>query len=127
MGRILVVDDDRGMAAAIGAALEFGGHQVQIAHDGQTAIALYRQAPADLVITDIYMPDKDGIETILELRDEFPDVKIIAISGGGSIQFDQLPEAALLGAQRVFAKPLDLDRMLEAVRELLDSQARGGT
>lgn len=121
MGRILVVDDDRRMAATLGAALEFGGHKVQIAHAGRTAIALYRQAPADLVITDVYMPDKDGIETILELRDEFPDVKIIAISGGGALQFDRLPEAGLLGAHRVFAKPFDLDRMLEAARELLDS------
>jgi DNA-binding response OmpR family regulator len=121
MARILLIDDDRRFAVALHDALEVAGHEVQVAHDGRTGIALYRRAPFDLVITDIYMPDKDGIETIIELRNEFSDVRIIAISGGGAVQFDQLPEAALLGAQRVLAKPFDLDRMLAAVREVLAS------
>lgn len=121
MARILLIDDDRRMTAALHDALEFAGYEVEVAHGGRTGIGLYRKTPFDLVITDIYMPDKDGIETIIELRNEFPGVRIIAISGGGALQFDQLPEAALLGAHRVLAKPLDLDRMLTAVQEVLAS------
>ena len=83
----------------------------------------YRQKPADLIITDIVMPTKEGIEMIAELRQEFPDINIIAISGGGlGLAEDYLDWAQHLGAQLTFAKPVDLDELSEAVHNLIDKE-----
>ena len=82
MARILLLDDDRALRDVVRMILEEAGHVVNDAPDGRAGVEMYRESPSDIVITDIRMPEKTGNETILELRAEFPDVKIIAMSGG---------------------------------------------
>jgi len=121
MVRILVVDDDKEVRGMLRQMLERAGYEVVDAPDGNVALKLYREQPTDLVITDLIMPDKEGIETIMELRRDFPDVKIIAISGGGRVgPRDYLRMAKMLGAQRIFTKPLDRLELLNAIEELLN-------
>lgn len=118
--RILVVDDEDQIRAMLRQVLERAGYAVIDAPNGRVALRLFREDPADLIITDLIMPEKEGIETIRELRKEFPEVKIIAISGGGQVS----PEAYLdvaegLGAHRTFAKPIAHQELLGAVAELV--------
>ncbi len=90
------------------------------ASDGSEGLILNRSNPADLVITDILMPEKEGIETIREMRRDFPETKIIAISGGGRLYTsDYLKIAQHIGADRVFAKPFEKNEILAAVQELI--------
>ncbi len=120
MPRILVVDDDQDVREMLRQMLERAGYGVSIATNGPEALAEYRGAPADLIVTDIVMPEKEGLETILELRKDFPEVKIIAISGGGRLGPQNYIEmAAAFGAQRTFTKPLDRKEFLAAVSELI--------
>ncbi|MBF0549975.1 MAG: response regulator [Deltaproteobacteria bacterium] len=120
MAHILIVDDDTQVRDMLRQMLEREGHQVSEAADGGKAIKCYREFPADLVITDILMPEKDGLETILGLKREFSDVKIIALSGGGQVApKNYLLMAQKLGAQRILTKPVERKEMLGAVRELL--------
>src|SRR5687767_14027836 len=83
MASILLVEDDEQLRPMLKLVLERGGHQVQEAGNGKEALKIYLRHPTDLVVTDLVMPDKEGLETILELRRIYPDVKIIAMSGGG--------------------------------------------
>ena len=85
MKRILVVDDEDEIRMMLRQILEMEGYEVSDAANGRMAVNLFRNDPTDLIITDIIMPEKDGIETITELRRDYPDVKIIAITGGGRI------------------------------------------
>src|SRR5687767_1549944 len=85
MARILVIDDDRDVRTLVLYELEAAGHEVRAASDGAQGMALQRALAADVVVTDIFMPEKEGIETICDLNAEFPQVKIIAISGGGRL------------------------------------------
>lgn len=119
MARILIIDDDAQVLDMLRQTLEREGHEVMDASNGNEGIRLYRECPADLIITDIVMPEKEGIETIMELKRDFPDVKIIAISGGGRIDPEEyLRMAKGLGALRTFAKPVEREKLLGAVREL---------
>ncbi|OGG46874.1 MAG: hypothetical protein A3F84_00360 [Candidatus Handelsmanbacteria bacterium RIFCSPLOWO2_12_FULL_64_10] len=118
MALILVVDDDASIRVALRQILERAGHRVVDAPDGETGLNLYRQGPADLVITDLMMPSKEGVETTIELRQEFPDARVIAISGVDDIS---LLQASAFGALRVFRKPLDTEKLLKAVEEILES------
>jgi YesN/AraC family two-component response regulator len=121
MARILIIDDDPQILDILGQTLKREGHEVVKAPDGKEGLNLYRENPTDLVITDIIMPETEGIETIMELRRDFPDVKIIAISGGGHIQAEEyLYLAKSLGVQRTFAKPIERDDLLKAVSELFN-------
>jgi CheY-like chemotaxis protein len=126
MARILVIDDDGQVRGAIRRILERADHTVLDAADGETGIRVYRERPTDLVITDIFMPERDGIETIQQLRREFPGVKIIAISGGDRTQtVDLRKDAELLGASRSLRKPFELTELLKAVSELLGEPRPG--
>jgi len=121
MASILIIDDDPQILDMLGQILEREGHEVVDASNGKEGLKLYRENPTDLVITDLIMPEKEGIETIMELRRHFPDVKIIAISGGGQIDAKQyLSMAQKLGVQKTFAKPVVRAELLKAVRELLN-------
>ncbi|MFO7598523.1 MAG: response regulator [Candidatus Desulfacyla sp.] len=121
MARILVIDDEPSVRELLYAMLIDEGYEVVEAADGKAGMRLFRESPVDLVITDLIMPEKEGIETIMDLRRNFPDVKIIAMSGGGIIQAeDYLGMAQGVGAHRVFEKPFGVSDMLKAVRELLD-------
>jgi DNA-binding NtrC family response regulator len=120
MARVLVIDDEEEIRAILRDILEAEGHEVLLAEDGDRGIALHRARPADLVITDIFMPGKEGIETILELQEGFPGLKIIAMSGGGLLQtLEYLRAARTLGAVRALVKPFDHDALLATVREVL--------
>lgn len=121
MPRILIIEDDREVRHLLKLVLERAGYEVSEAEDGQEGIHLFRTAPTDLVITDLIMPHKEGLETIIDMRNEFPDLKIIAISGGARGSSDNyLRTAQLCGAARIFAKPFDNKDLLDAIGELLD-------
>lgn len=131
MGRVLIVDDDDQVRAVLRRTLEGGGHQVTDAPDGKAGARLYRQQPADLILMDIIMPEQEGLETIQELRRDFPDVKIIAISGGGrGSAANYLVLARKLGADLALEKPISHQDLLRAVDRLLvegDRPTRGST
>jgi len=100
--------------------LKRAGHEVVEAPDGIEGIRLYREKQPQLVITDIVMPKKEGLETILDLRREDPQVKIIAISGGGRIGPESyLDIAEGFGANRILTKPFNNKELLEAIHDLL--------
>ena len=93
------------------------------ARDGQEGLEHYRAAPTDLIIADILMPGKEGLETTMELRREAPGIRIIAISGGGQMgDLTFLEVARRMGARRVLQKPFELREMLEAVHDVLESE-----
>lgn len=124
---ILVIDDEQLIRLQIRSALELEGFTVQEAANGIEGLARIAEATPDVVITDILMPDKEGIETILELRRTYPKIRIIAISGGGRTgNKDFLRTAKHLGADRTLAKPFGLAELLRLVREVL-AEANGGT
>jgi DNA-binding response OmpR family regulator len=121
MGRILVVDDDDKVRQAICDALELNGHEIVAAGNGLRALESFSAGAFDLVITDIVMPEKEGLETIIELRGLSPDLAILAISGGGSfVPGGYLKSALMLGADKALEKPFSLSLLLETVDELLD-------
>ena len=119
-GTILVIDDDDQVRSMLKTLLEKEGYTVQGACDGKEGLKIYQEHEFDLVITDIIMPEKEGIETIRELRQYNPDVNIIAVSGGGAIEADKyLLLAKGLGVRYTFEKPFRRNDLLAAVRELL--------
>jgi CheY-like chemotaxis protein len=120
---ILVIDDDKGIRQFLRASLKEAGHRVREAADGAEGLAAYRKRPADLVVCDIYMPEKEGLETILELRQEFPDAKVVAISGGHDPEIDMLAYAKVLGAAVTITKPFTQKELLDAVNRTLAAQS----
>lgn len=124
MARILVIDDEEPIRRLLRTLFEKDGHEVLEASDGNIGLRLYRDDPADIVITDLIMPEKEGIETIMELRREYPEVKIIAISGGGEVGVagQYLPLAKAMGVRHIFPKPIELEGLREAVFELLGEE-----
>lgn len=122
MARILVVDDEAAVRTAVGKILSRAGHDVLEAADGKTALTMYQNDPGDVIIMDIYMPEMDGIEATIRLKHEFPDVKIVAVSGGGYLDKAKILEReARLGALRTLAKPLHEQDILDAVSDALGS------
>ena len=125
MSRILVIDDELLLRRVLRSILERGGHTVIDAPDGRTGMALWRQEPTDVVVTDIFMPEMDGVEVIREMQHVVAKPKIIAMSGGGHkylLEGDKdslLLAATLLGADRVLVKPFDQQTFLLTVQEVL--------
>lgn len=118
--RVLVIDDESEIRTLIRSALEGQGYVVDEAADGREGARRFRECPSDLVIVDIFMPGKEGIATIIELRHLDPEVKCIVISGGGlSGSLDYLQHAESFGALRSFSKPFRVAEMLDAVGELV--------
>jgi CheY-like chemotaxis protein len=115
--RILIIEDDAGVRTMIKRALTFNDYEVLETANGKEGLACYQHSPTDLVITDLIMPEKDGIETIIELGRNFPGVKIIAMTGGSE---SSLRCAKHLGANRTLAKPFKISDLLEAVRKVLE-------
>lgn len=123
---ILVIDDEKYVRAALRGILEYAGYGVVEAEDGEQGIGLIETDSTSMVITDIFMPVKDGIETIIELRREHPDVKIIAISGGGPLPLNMrgfLTEAEHLGADKTLSKPFGAHELLSTVKDVLKTGA----
>jgi CheY-like chemotaxis protein len=122
MASILVIDDDDGMRTLAAHLLRTRGHVVSEAPNGLAGMALVRQAPPEVVVTDLIMPEQEGIETILQLRKEFPDIRILAMSGGGRRDADEyLRFAAALGALVTLEKPFRVDEFYAAVDQVLAS------
>lgn len=119
MKRILIIDDEEPLRSMLRMSLEKMGYSVLEAGDGRVALALFKAQPADLVITDLMMPEKEGLETIRELRKGHPDLKIIAMSGGGRTDArDNLKMAKLFGATAVFAKPFSFSDLSKALSDI---------
>jgi len=120
MATILVIDDDAAMRRIVVRMLEGTKHRILEAKDGQHGLALLAQHGADLVITDIIMPEKEGIQTIREIQERSPDTKIIAMSGGGmSRNLMFLDVARAFGADVALAKPFKPQELIEAIDRLL--------
>ena len=127
MAKILVFDDEPSILLMLKKMLEKAGHEVEIALNGSDGMELFKKNKPDLLITDIIMPNKDGLEVVLELRKKYPELKIIAISGGGRIHPEgYLPSAKHFGANLIFQKPLVQKEFLEAVSSLLNESGAKG-
>lgn len=120
MALILLVDDDPQMLRLLSDIIQLDGHEALMAEDGELALAYFEHQAPDLVITDILMPNKEGLEFISEVREMHPDLKIIAYSGGGSADPESYLEfASGMGADRVFSKPMSLAALREEIKVLL--------
>jgi DNA-binding NtrC family response regulator len=121
--RILVIDDEPTALDLLRRILEMNGYEVTVAKNGQEGVELFEQHPCDLVITDMVMPIKDGLQTILDLRMEAPELPVIAISGGGTISKERyLAVAGYLDRVITIAKPFAIEQIVEAVEKLLQEQ-----
>ncbi len=117
--RILLAEDDADLRLALRLALEAAGDTVAIPANAQEALALQRREPAEVLITDIFMPEGDGFEAIDSFRREFPDTRIVAVSGGGQRgRTDYLASARLAGVDATLQKPFEIDVLLETLRGL---------
>jgi len=120
MSYILVIDDDEILRPMLRMTLEHLGHEVGEARDGNEGLALQQQRPADIVLTDLVMPNKEGIETIVELRQKFPNLRIIAMSGGSRVTAtDYLDIARWAGAKRILTKPFTPTDLAAAIAAVL--------
>jgi len=118
--RICLIEDDEPLRTVLARFLEQSGYEVVQAEHGRQALQAMELTPADLVITDMIMPEMDGVETIVALRREYPKAKIIAMSGGGLRSADQyLQLAQMLGAQKTFSKPIMPQELLRAISSLI--------
>jgi DNA-binding NtrC family response regulator len=122
MPEILIIDDDDTLRDVLVEYFESMGYGVMEAPNGRLALERQMKHPADLVITDLIMPEENGLETILELQRRYPSLKIIAMTGSGHFgALEDLKTATILGAHRTFSKPFHLEDMLQAVKELLNN------
>ena len=118
---ILIIDDEPQIRSLLKIMLEREGFDIIVASDGKEGMELFEKNPVDLVITDLIMPEKEGIEIIRALKKGYPDVPIIAMSGGGRNPPDgYLNTAKLFGAQATFEKPIKKEELLIAVKEALE-------
>lgn len=121
MSRILIIDDEKVVRYSLRRILESAGFEIAEATNGREGIALQQTSPFDLVLTDIIMPEKEGVETVIELRRDYPDLKIVAMSGGGRTRnLDFLKLAQQFGADRIIAKPFAEDELLSTIQACLD-------
>ena len=126
MRRILIIDDDHHILLMIKKMLERAGFEVDLASNGNEGLELFKRMPIDLVITDIIMPEKEGLETIREMKRLRSDLKIIAMSGGGKVSSDNyLNTAKIFGASKILTKPFSQKQMVSAVQDLLGDSSDG--
>lgn len=116
---IVIVDDDPLLLGTIEAILDSEGYQISLANNGNQALRLVNEIKPRLVITDIVMPEKEGIETIMELRAQHPDIKIIAMSGSGHQMDQYLSNAQTLGADDIIAKPFTPTQLVDLIKAVL--------
>ncbi len=120
MAHILIIDDETQIRLMLRKLLESEGYTVTEASDGKEGMKRYHENPANLIITDLIMPEKEGIETIMELKKKHPDIKIIAMSGGGkNLSGGYLQLAKKMGAMKTFEKPIRKEALLEAISNLI--------
>ena len=125
MANILLIEDDEALRSVLAMNLRDAGHTVREADDGRVGLKLFAQEPADVVVSDLIMPEQEGIETITTLRKNHAKLPIIAISGGFTNAPHYLKAAAKLGANRVMAKPFATADLIAAITEVL-AETRGG-
>ena len=123
MPRVLVVDDNQDLRELIAIALQGAGYSVEQAADGEKARACQRASPADIVITDILMPNQNGFDTIAWLREQHPQVKVVAMTGAGAGADMYLVAAGEMGADALLPKPFNIDQLLHVVSDVLKAQA----
>ncbi len=117
MSSILIIDDEATLREALSLTLKEVGYSVLEARNGREGLELLRNEPADLVLLDVFMPEKDGLETLREIRRLQPTPRVIVMSGGGSNHsLDILQVASFLGARRTLAKPFELQELMSVVR-----------
>lgn len=123
MATVLIIDDDELMRTFLVESFEDKGYDVRQAKNGQLGLDSYIQEPTDLVITDLFMPEKDGVEVVRSLIKHDPEVKIIAMSGGDSVagRKDVLEVLGDFGVRKTFSKPFKIVEVLEAADELIRS------
>lgn len=122
MPRVLVIDDDPDVRGSLSKILTRAGYEVVVAAEGAAGIELQHNDPADVIITDIFMPGLDGLQTIRQLKKEGSAVRIIAVSGGDQTgTMDMKEHARLMGAFKVLAKPFEMGDVLAAVKEALEA------
>ncbi len=120
MARILLIDDDDPLRAALRESLEYAGHSVVEASEGAAGLALFDEHPFDLIITDLLMPGKEGVEVLMEIRKRKSPVKTLAISGGGArADLSYLQIAKVMGATEVLPKPFTARTLVETVDRVL--------
>lgn len=119
--QILIIDDDPQFRKMLRIMLEDDGYPISVAEDGEDGLRVFDAAPADLVITDILMPNKEGYETMMALKQRAPHLRIIAVTGGNPTMSlsNMLETAEALGADRVLAKPFTRSEILQVINELL--------
>jgi len=121
MSNILIIDDEDQFRTMLKNLLEEEGHHVLEASDGEKGIQVYREHPVDLIMLDIFMPNKEGLETIRELKRDVSDTKIIAMSGGGRKGAHwYLEYAGMFGADKLLAKPFDPPELFEVIHQVLE-------
>ena len=121
MAQILIVDDEPNLLRLLRSILEDEGHEVTEESDGSRALRRFAGSPSDLVITDMYMPEMNGIEFVMRVREAFPEAKIIGMSGGGHLDKESVLDAArALGATGVLAKPFEADEVVSLVASVLN-------
>lgn len=123
MAHILVIDDENDIRTMIAMVLQHEGHEVTEAENGKVGMARFRAKPADLVITDLVMPEQEGVETIIQLRREFPQLPIIAMSGGMSRSETYLDICRRLGVSGTLAKPFGMAELLKMVKPVLAAKS----
>jgi CheY-like chemotaxis protein len=119
MAKVLVIDDDQSIRVVFSRFLAGNGYEVACAEDGREGLSKLASFSPDVVVTDIMMPSVDGLELVLAMRDKYPEVPVIAISGGmQTVPLDLLPMVEKFGARRIFYKPVELADLLTAVKEV---------
>ncbi len=123
LAKIVIIDDDISLRTAMRKMLERCGHAVREAPDGKVGLDLVRDGVPDLVISELIMPEAEGVETIMAIRQEFPTLKVLAVSGAGSADdWEPLKDAELLGANASLAKPFRAEDLCTIVDGLLNSE-----
>jgi DNA-binding response OmpR family regulator len=131
MAKLLVIDDEEDIRNVLETVLERAGYEVDVAANANEGLELLRANGADLVITDVIMPGRDGVETVYDIRMEFPNTRIIVISGGGNVapmEYEPtaimttayLASASAAGADVTLTKPFERDELLAAIKGLLE-------
>jgi DNA-binding response OmpR family regulator len=121
MAHILVIDDEESIRSMLAIILEKEGHRVTVAENGKIGMSRFKAEGADLIITDLVMPEQEGVETIMQLRQQHPTFPIIAMSGGGSRADTYLAICKRLGVRHTLAKPFTMDELIKTVAAVLSN------
>lgn len=121
MARVLIIDDDPSILRSVARILEEEGHEVREAGDGKSALELVADGSPDLIVSDMYMPEMDGIELLIRLQTDHPGTPMVAMSGGGHMAKEELlRNASMLGAVAVLEKPFTIEQLLDVVNQALE-------